>query len=102
VRLVTRELSWEGYVRLAFDELRLAGSSSLQISRRLHAALDDLHALAPPDRQPPLDRELRALTEAVRSHAEDGGAATALVPDVQGIGSGADVAVGGTAVVATR
>ena len=35
VRLVERTLSWDGYVRLAFDEIRLAGASSPQVTRRL-------------------------------------------------------------------
>src|SRR3954462_9518344 len=65
VRLVERTLSWEGYVRLAFDEIRLAGASAPQVTRRLCAALQDLKRLAPPDRQAPLDRQLRLLTAAV-------------------------------------
>jgi hypothetical protein len=47
VRLVERTLSWDGYVRLAFDEIRLAGAAT------------DI--------------------------------AAALMPDAEGIGSGADV-----------
>jgi uncharacterized membrane protein len=95
VRLFTREMTWDGYVRLAFDELRLAASSSPQIARRLRAALEDLRRLAPSERLAPLDRQLQLLTDAVRSHAEDADdAAAALVADVQGIGSGSDVAVG--------
>ena len=35
-------MSWEGYVRLGFDELRLAGAGSPQVARRLRAALEDL------------------------------------------------------------
>src|SRR6201991_2570192 len=42
VRLAERVMSWEGYVRLAFDELRLVGAGSPQVARRLHAALEDL------------------------------------------------------------
>jgi uncharacterized membrane protein len=39
LRLVTRTIGWDGYVRLAFDELRLAGAASPQVARRLCAAL---------------------------------------------------------------
>jgi uncharacterized membrane protein len=95
VRLLTREMTWEGYVRLAFDELRQPASASPQIARRLRAALEDLRRLAPSERRAPLDRELRLLTDGVRSHAEDADdAAAALVGDMQGIGSGPDLAVG--------
>jgi hypothetical protein len=35
LRLVTRTKGWEGYVRLAFDEIRLAGVFTPQVARRL-------------------------------------------------------------------
>jgi uncharacterized membrane protein len=92
VRLVERTLSWDGYVRLAFDEIRLAGVASPQVTRRLCAALLDLKSVAPPDRQPPLDRQLRLLTAAVhRAYEDEEDIAAALTPDAEGIGSGADV-----------
>ena len=92
VRLVERVMSWEGYIRLAFDELRLAGAGSPQVARRLRAALEDLRTVASPERRPPHDRQLKLLDEAVRradTHHADVDAA--LVPDMQGIGSGPDV-----------
>jgi uncharacterized membrane protein len=92
VRLVERALSWDGYVRLAFDEIRLAGAGSPQVTRRLCAALQDLKSVAPPDRQAPLDRQLRLLTAAVhRAYEDEEDIAAALTPDAEGIGSGADV-----------
>jgi uncharacterized membrane protein len=92
VRLVERVMSWEGYVRLAFDELRLAGAGSPQVARRLRAALEDLRTVASPERHPPLDRQLKLLDEAVRrAYADDVDIDAALVPDMQGIGSGPDV-----------
>jgi uncharacterized membrane protein len=92
VRLVERTLSWEGYVRLAFDEIRLAGASSPQVTRRLCAALQDLKGVAPADRQAPLDRQLRLLTAAVhRAYDDEEDVAAALTPDAEGIGSGVDV-----------
>jgi uncharacterized membrane protein len=92
VRLIVRVMSWEGYVRLAFDELRLAGAGSPQVARRLRAALEDLRAVASPGRLPPLDRQLKLLDEAVRrAYADDADIDAALVPDLQGIGSGPDV-----------
>jgi uncharacterized membrane protein len=73
IRFVEPVRTWDGYVRLAFDEIRVAGAHSPQIPRRLRAALDDLKRVAPPERQAALDYQLRLLDEAT--------------PDVQGIGS---------------
>jgi Predicted membrane protein (DUF2254) len=49
VRLVTPSMTWEDYVHLAFDEIRLAGAESPQVTRRLSAALQDLQTIAPPN-----------------------------------------------------
>src|SRR3954449_5626002 len=71
---------------------RLAGVESPQVTRRLCAALQDLMSVAPPDRQAPLDRQLRLLTAAVhRAYEDEEDIAAALTPDAEGIGSGADV-----------
>jgi uncharacterized membrane protein len=92
VRLVERRVTWDGYVRLAFDEVRLAGASEPQVTRKMCAALADLKSVAPPDRQGPLDRQLRLLEAAVRRCYEDEEeVVAALTPDTEGIGSGADV-----------
>jgi uncharacterized membrane protein len=92
LRLVERTLSWDGYVRLAFDEIRLAGVGTPQVTRRMSAALHDLRTVAPPDRQAALDRQLDLLASAVqRSYRDEDDVRAALVPDAQGIGSGADV-----------
>jgi uncharacterized membrane protein len=89
---VVRTLSWDGYVRLAFDELRLAGATSPQVTRRLRAALEDLKTVAPPERQPVLDRQLNLLKELVGQRLdEEEDANASLTGDQQGIGSGEDV-----------
>jgi uncharacterized membrane protein len=94
LRLVIRSLDWDGYVRLAFDEIRLAAAPYPQATRRLQAALQDLKTVAPPERRPPLERQLRLLEQAVEHElsAQDDIHA-ALTPDAQGIGSGVDVVV---------
>jgi uncharacterized membrane protein len=95
VRFIERVMSWDGYVRLAFDELRLVGAGSPQVARRLRAALEDLTTVASPERRPALDRQLELLEAAVRrSYEDDADVDAALVPDMQGIGSGADVTSG--------
>ena len=87
-------LDWDGYVRLAFDEIRLAAGGYPQVTRRLEAALADLKTVAPAERQPALDRQLRLLERGVARALEDeDDRRAALVADAQGIGSGADVAI---------
>jgi uncharacterized membrane protein len=91
-RLLVRELQWPGYVRLAFDEVRLVAAQNPQTARRLRAALLDLLAAAPEDRRPPLERQLRLLEAAVARHFDDDADVdAAATPDVQGIGSGPDL-----------
>jgi uncharacterized membrane protein len=92
LRLVIRTLSWEGYVRLAFDELRLVGAGQPQVTRRLKTALEDLKTIVPPERQPALDRQLKKLKELVERELDDEEDISAsLTADSQGIGSGKDV-----------
>ncbi len=79
-------------MRLAFDELRLASAASPQVPRRILTALNDLKTVAPPERQPALDRQLDLLTAQVKQHFDDGpDRHAALAADQQGIGSGADL-----------
>ncbi len=61
VRLVTPSMTWEDYVHLAFDEIRMAGAGSPQVARRLRAALEDLLTIAPRERQGPLQEQLELL-----------------------------------------
>jgi uncharacterized membrane protein len=91
-RLIERVMTWNGYVRLAFDEIRLAGAGSPQVARRIRAALEDLKTVAGPDRWPPLDDQLELLEVAVRrAFADEADVRASLMPDMQGIGSGPDV-----------
>jgi uncharacterized membrane protein len=92
VRLIHPVLDWDGFVRLAFDEIRLVGACSPQVARRLRAALEDVMEAAPPERRPPLERQLSLLAAGVERSYEDREDVRAhLTPDGQGIGSGPDV-----------
>ena len=96
VRLTVRTMSWEAYVHLAFDEIRLAGAGSPQVTRRLKAALTDLRSIAPPERVGIIDLQLDLLsttTEASLSDERD--VAFALHQDREGIGAAA-TAIDGT------
>ena len=102
VRLRARQITWEGYVRLAFEELTLDGAGSPLVARRLFAALDDLLATSPAARRPPLERQRELLVAAVEAAYDDWRTAEAAqIPDIQGIGSGADVAAAPGAVEGT-
>jgi uncharacterized membrane protein len=93
LRLIERVLDWDGYVRLAFDEIRLAAGGYPQVTRRLEAALNDLKTVGSVERQAALDRQLRLLADGVaRGLDDEDDRRAALVADQQGIGSGADVA----------
>jgi uncharacterized membrane protein len=64
LRLTIRTMSWEAYVRLAFEEIRMAGAGSPQVARRLTAALADLRTVAPLERIAVLDEQSELLREA--------------------------------------
>jgi len=94
LRLIERVLDWDGYVRLGFDEIRLAARGYPQVTRRLEAALADLKSVTPPERQPALDCQLRLLARGVeRAFEDEDDRRAAMVADAQGIGSGSDVAI---------
>ena len=61
VRLVTPAMTWEDYVHLVFDEIRVAGAGSPQVARRLHAALQDLLTIAPSARRSVLHEQVDLL-----------------------------------------
>ena len=90
VRLTVRSMSWDDYVLLAFEEIRLAGVGSPQVTRRLKAALTDLRSIAPPKRVVALDRQLELLASAVTTTLDDQREVeTALTEDRRGIGAAA-------------
>ena len=72
VRLVTPSLTWDDYVHLAFDEIRMAGVGSPQIARRLRAALGDLREVAPLERKRPLEEQLDLLRSGIEGTMREG------------------------------
>jgi uncharacterized membrane protein len=71
VRLTVRSMSWEAYVHLAFDEIRLAGAGSPPVVRRLIAALRDLRSIVPPERVAAIDVQLDLLATATEAALGD-------------------------------
>ncbi len=87
LRLIERVMTWEGYVHLAFDEIRLAGAGSPQVARRLQAALRDLLSVAPPDRREVLEEQLSLLSNSsAETLTEVLDIEAARAPDALGVG----------------
>jgi uncharacterized membrane protein len=90
LRLTVRTMSWDAYVHLAFDEIRLAGSGSPQVARRLTAALEDLRSVVPPERRGIVDSQLDLLAHATKaSLGDERDVELALQADREGIGAAA-------------
>lgn len=87
VRLLVPEVAWETYVELAFTEIRVYGSGSIQVHRRLRAMIRDILDVAPPDRRPPLERQLQLLDAAAERSIDPGDREQARGADTQGLGS---------------
>ena len=95
VRLEVRHMTWDAYVRLAFDEIRETGANSSQAVRRMRAALDDLLTVAPPDRRAALEQQLELLDAAVAVNNWSDADRSLVMSDMrdpQGIGSAGDLA----------
>jgi len=88
VRLVIQTASWDDYVRLSFEEIRIGATASVQVTRRLRACFEDLLQCAPEERRAPLERQLRLLDAEIDSH--DGSTLDSAVwrqSDPQGLGA---------------
>ena len=87
VRLVTRTVSWDDYVRLSFEEIRDKAIGSVQVTRRLRACLEDLLRCAPEERRAPLERQLCLLDAEINGdNASRRDSAVWQQSDPQGIG----------------
>jgi uncharacterized membrane protein len=88
VRLVLKTVSWEDYVRLSFEEIRIGAMASVQVTRRLRACFQDLLQCAPEERRAPLERQLRLLDAEIDSNADSSrDSAVWQQSDPQGIGA---------------
>lgn len=87
LRLAVRRPDWEDLVHLAFDEVRHYGKGSIQVIRRLRAALEDLRGVCPPHRRGALDAQLREL-DLAKNDFSASDRARALESSAQGQGHG--------------
>jgi uncharacterized membrane protein len=88
VRLVVGFPAWEDFLRLAFDEIRFYGATSVQVMRRMNALLSDLQVVLPEERRPALRQwHERLQTTIDRSFADQLEKLDASTEDLQGFGS---------------
>ena len=88
VRLVVRTRGWAEYLDLGVTEIRLYGSTSPQICRRLRAMLEDLLAGVLPANRAAVQCQLDALDRATEAAFPDPfDRALALMSDRQGLGT---------------
>lgn len=87
VRLLYRTPEWEDFVTLAVTEIRQFGGTSIQVSRRQRAMLENLIQTLPESRGALLRQELQLLERsAARFFAEPEDRALAAISDAQGVG----------------
>ena len=73
LRLTVPVMDWDAYVHLAFDEIRIAGTRSPQVTRRLMAAFDDLLEIAPPARRHAIEEQFKLLCASWDENTGGGG-----------------------------
>jgi uncharacterized membrane protein len=90
VRVILRTPNWEDFVHISFREIRQYGASSIQIARRVRAAIENLIQTLPEYRHEALRVELTLLDRAIASkHPFPEDVALARIPDSQGLGGAA-------------
>ena len=87
LRLIYRTPDWEDFVRLAVTEIRQFGASTIQVTRRMRAMLEDLIPSVPPHRASVLREELDLLKSSIDSGFKvPQDRQRADLPDFQGLG----------------
>lgn len=87
LRLIVPFPSWEDFLRLAFDEIRFYGSTSVQVMRRMKALFSDLCSVLPEERHAALKHwEERIQATIARSFADIEEKLEASEEDRQGLG----------------
>jgi uncharacterized membrane protein len=87
IRLIFPTATWEDFLSLAFDEIRLYGANSLQVMRRLRTTLYDVLAEVAPERQEAVRHYIQHLDISLKNCITDTeDQTTALQQDRQGLG----------------
>jgi uncharacterized membrane protein len=88
-RVVWPSPSWDDFLRLAFDEIRFYGASSVQVMRRMQALVSDLIAVLPRERHSALiNWQARLHGTVVKAFSDPDDLEEASVEDRQGLGRG--------------
>jgi uncharacterized membrane protein len=88
LRVIIPHPTWEDFLRLALDEIRFCGATSVQVMRRMRALITDLIAALPSERHPALEHHRERLNTTIgRSFADDEEKVEASVEDKQGLGT---------------
>lgn len=88
LRLLMHFPAWEDFLRLAFEEIRLYGATSVQVMRRMKALLNQLISLLPDERRPALRHWRERLQSTVeRTYSDTQDKLDASDEDPQGLGS---------------
>ena len=89
IRLTIPSPDWDDFLRLALDEIRYCGASSVQVMRRMKALIGDLLTVLPAERHEALRHWERRLHVTIgRTFADAEEKQEAAVPDRQGLGIG--------------
>jgi uncharacterized membrane protein len=87
-RLLIDFPDWEDYLRLAFDEIRYCGATSVQVMRRMHALISELLIVLPDERKAALEYWKQRLHSSVqRSFTDPEDKLDASTEDRQGLGT---------------
>jgi uncharacterized membrane protein len=87
LRLIVHTPKWDDFVSLAFTEIRLFGSGSMQVARRLRAMIVNLLPSLPTERHAALQQQLELLDQSVeKNYALPADRTMARVADLQGMG----------------
>jgi uncharacterized membrane protein len=88
LRLLISFPTWEDFLRLAFDEIRFYGATSVQVMRRMNALVSELISILPEERRPALRHWQERLQFTVeRSFGDQQDRLAASAEDRQGLGS---------------
>jgi uncharacterized membrane protein len=86
-RLYVTKPQWQNFVSLAICEIRIYGSGSLQVCRRLEAMIKTMVDILPQYRAPALIKELESLRAGVeRQFPDPEDRLRAITPDAMGLG----------------
>ena len=89
LRLIVPFPTWEDFLRLALDEIRFCGATSVQVMRRMMALIKGLRAVLPAERHEALSNWERRVQQMIaRTFADDEDKQDAAVADRQGLGLG--------------